>query len=103
MTGFVDSNLKLPLTLAISVFMSSGELSKKEVLQPLGDHHSDEHEMRKFARDVKLCQIRHQVFRYIQMFISYKSYHIVASLLFFVIRMATPPGLFERPIIIMQE
>ena len=30
---------------------------------------------------------------------SYESDHIVAFLLFFVMRMATPPGLFERPII----
>ena len=43
-----------------------------------------------------------QVSGYIWMFASYKSDHIVASMLFFVIRMATPLGLFERPIIFGQ-
>ena len=41
-----------------------------------------------------------QVSGYIRMFASYKSDHIlVFSMLFFVIRMATPQGLFEIPII----
>ena len=42
-----------------------------------------------------------QVSGYIRMFASYKSDHIVASMLLFAIRMATPQGLFERPIIII--
>ena len=41
----------------------------------------------------------HQVSEYILMFASYQSDHIVASVLLFVIRMTTSPGLFERPII----